>query len=278
MKQRRSEDISIRKAIVSALTAEGTDALRQRVEKERARIARERAAVDQRLQITKDERRQTRERARAERERRLDQQRRNEAARLRCVEEDRREKEAKRQPKRGRRSGKDKRAQRVARRLARRAARETSNPLPPLNPSLTHAEFYGERRRALRKMGFPSYAVYLASPLWARIRARVFALDEGLCRLCQEPATEIHHTNYDRHTLKGRSLRHLHALCHGCHERVEFDDDPEKRQRRVPYAMQREVEAGIQNDRAALRKRLLEMRRFVSDLDSDFRARLDREP
>jgi hypothetical protein len=142
----------------------------------------------------------------------------------------------------------------------------------------TPAMFYGVRAAALRKMGFDSYESYLASALWSRIRSRVFGLDNGQCRLCLADATEIHHTSYDRRTMLGGTLRHLHALCHACHERVEFEETETERRRRTPAAMGREVQAGIQNDRGALAWKLIETRRQGEDLDSAFVSRLSREP
>lgn len=140
----------------------------------------------------------------------------------------------------------------------------------------TPAMFYGIRDGSLRKLGFPDYPSYLASPRWSRIRGRVFALDEGRCRLCLGTATEIHHTSYDRHTMKGRTLRHLHSLCRSCHQKVEFEEGETERKRRTPNAMGQAVQTGIKNDRGALVRKLLDSRRQGEDLDESFRSALSR--
>jgi 5-methylcytosine-specific restriction endonuclease McrA len=87
---------------------------------------------------------------------------------------------------------------------------------------------YTRRNEILARMGFRSYAAYLASPLWARVR-RAFLDYAGLpCWSCGAFATQVHHGRYTKKNLTGESFHHLYALCRRCHEACEFSDDGEK--------------------------------------------------
>jgi hypothetical protein len=83
---------------------------------------------------------------------------------------------------------------------------------------------YAQRDAVLREMGFPTYADYLASPLWARIKRRLFKA-YGLC-VCGAPATEVHHRTYKRRYMEGRGKIYsfLIPICRTCHQRIEFDE------------------------------------------------------
>lgn len=87
---------------------------------------------------------------------------------------------------------------------------------------------YAERAAAVKRLGFSSYQAYLDSPLWAEIRQRVLLRDRGECRTCGRPAVQVHHAQYDEATLAGAILRHLAAICSGCHRRVEFSGDTKR--------------------------------------------------
>jgi hypothetical protein len=89
--------------------------------------------------------------------------------------------------------------------------------------AVTKTVDYGKRNKMLAHIGFQSYAEYLASPLWAKIRRRVFARGWE-CYVCEEPSTCIHHDSYDMDTLLGKSLAWLFPLCAECHHQIEFDD------------------------------------------------------
>jgi len=81
---------------------------------------------------------------------------------------------------------------------------------------------YTYRNDLLAGMGFPSYRAYLASPLWASIRARVLTQTDGTARLCvrcEKPATQVHHRAYDPATLRGDSMDSLSPVC-GRHHRA----------------------------------------------------------
>lgn len=89
---------------------------------------------------------------------------------------------------------------------------------------MSRGSAYGRRDARIRKMGFASYCDYLASELWASIRARVLHRDEGKCCLCGGCASQVHHSNYKRTTLSGKSIAALFSLCRSCHLAVEFND------------------------------------------------------
>ena len=85
--------------------------------------------------------------------------------------------------------------------------------------------YFKKRNRRLARMGFKSYHQYLQSDLWRSIRVRVMAKYKGLCMICKEPATEVHHQSYGNRILRGRSLAGLRALCSECHHEHEFEED-----------------------------------------------------
>lgn len=88
---------------------------------------------------------------------------------------------------------------------------------------------YGKRNARLRRDGLASsYKEYLASPLWAEIRAKVLERDGGLCRICGDKAHAVHHSSYGKHTLSGRNLVSLFSVCSPCHRFIEFDRDGNK--------------------------------------------------
>jgi hypothetical protein len=90
---------------------------------------------------------------------------------------------------------------------------------------------YAHRGQVLKSLGYPTYADYLASPIWATIRAGAFARYNSRCQLCPNRAEVVHHLDYAAATLKGRRPTSLVALCHTCHHGVEFDGE---RKRSLP--------------------------------------------
>lgn len=82
---------------------------------------------------------------------------------------------------------------------------------------------YQQRESVLKSMGFATYADYLQSPLWAKVRRRLFKR----CSTCPcgKPATEAHHMSYKRRYLEGRGKIHkfIVPVCRACHQRIEFD-------------------------------------------------------
>ncbi len=83
---------------------------------------------------------------------------------------------------------------------------------------------YAGRNVWLRLIGFNDYREYLASDLWKRIRAKVFAVKGRACYLCGNTATQVHHMRYNKRGLLGEKIRHLHPICGNCHERIEFTE------------------------------------------------------
>jgi len=86
--------------------------------------------------------------------------------------------------------------------------------------------WYEERVWSLARMGYTSYAAYLASDRWAGIRLRVMARCGGVCEVCRgRPAGTVHHRGYGLATMTGQRLDSLVACCHGCHRAAEFDGE-----------------------------------------------------
>lgn len=85
-----------------------------------------------------------------------------------------------------------------------------------------HGTDYASRNATLRRLGYKTYSAYLKSPMWRQIRARVFAEKGRGCYLCGSRATEAHHNRYRESDLTGCTIKHIHPLCRGCHEGIEF--------------------------------------------------------
>ena len=83
---------------------------------------------------------------------------------------------------------------------------------------------YHKRDEILKKMGYASYREYLRSPKWRKIRNRAMKKAKGLCKLCGDPARDVHHLSYTKQVLLGGKGRMLIALCRPCHEDGEFAD------------------------------------------------------
>ncbi len=69
------------------------------------------------------------------------------------------------------------------------------------------------------------YQVYLASPEWKAIRARVWERDGHKCLGCGARAEVVHHKSYARCVLDGFDDDALVSLCHACHGFIEFTPD-----------------------------------------------------
>ncbi len=97
---------------------------------------------------------------------------------------------------------------------------------------------YTARNALLPRLGFPTYADYLNSELWAEIRDAILDRDGRRCRLCNKQAHIVHHIDYAEQTMRGETLDALVSLCHSCHYDVEFTKDEKKRslpQARLTY-------------------------------------------
>lgn len=103
------------------------------------------------------------------------------------------------------------------------------------------ADLYHERNKNLRKLGFRSYAKYLNSTLWRRIKKRLFKDRGYVCQRCRDEGDQIHHRDYSIETLNGDSLEALVVLCRECHEFVEFEGgkkvSPERANERLDLPM-----------------------------------------
>lgn len=92
-------------------------------------------------------------------------------------------------------------------------------PGPPTASKLS----YKERDNNLKALGFATYADYLASDLWRKVRETVYREKGTTCTLCGLPAQVLHHNRYFLDDLKGVTLKHIHPVCTNCHTRVEFN-------------------------------------------------------
>lgn len=88
---------------------------------------------------------------------------------------------------------------------------------------------YAGRREILKRLGFISYAEYLRSDLWARVREQAFTTNGRACVRCGRKATSVHHADYREATLTGEDVSGLMPSCGRCHELAEFGPGGEKR-------------------------------------------------
>ena len=89
------------------------------------------------------------------------------------------------------------------------------------------------RLLVLKELGFHSYDNYLKSGLWMGIRLKVLRSYNYRCCKCNQKATVIHHTSYDRSDLDGTNLANLYALCSNCHD-IIHGKDPIPRRKQKP--------------------------------------------
>ena len=76
------------------------------------------------------------------------------------------------------------------------------------------------KRTVTIKKKYNTYEEFLDSPEWKRIRKFILLRDDGKCRLCNNPATQVHHLMYTTkagiyHTER---LFNLIAICQPCHD------------------------------------------------------------
>lgn len=88
---------------------------------------------------------------------------------------------------------------------------------------------YKSRTSVLARLGFQTYAEYLASPLWEKARRRARNRHGDHCVCCRAKATEFHHQSYGLKTLMGDNSKDVLPVCNGCHKRIEFNSDGSKR-------------------------------------------------
>lgn len=61
------------------------------------------------------------------------------------------------------------------------------------------------------------YLAYINSPEWRELRRLVYERDGGLCRSCERPAENVHHTHYKRFGEEDGT--ELVSLCRACHQK-----------------------------------------------------------
>jgi len=93
----------------------------------------------------------------------------------------------------------------------------------------TDFDAYKRRDEKLKKMGYGSYAEYLQSELWTKIRRKGFACKGGTCVCCSRSANLLHHRSYGIETLTGKNIGSLIPMCKDCHDYIEFDQYGNKR-------------------------------------------------
>ena len=78
---------------------------------------------------------------------------------------------------------------------------------------------------SLDALGFKNYGEYLGSKLWAKVRAKRWAmLKTKACFFCGEKADQLHHERYDNKTLTGHKMNALTPVCQECHEFGSVDE------------------------------------------------------
>lgn len=102
---------------------------------------------------------------------------------------------------------------------------------------------YQKRNKILHKLGYNSYADYLRSDRWKRIRKTVLEKYDGRCRICESPANEVHHVLYTKGNLSGGNTNHLIPLCRKCHQKLEF----ELGEKNTPLEAQDKLSAKLRN-------------------------------
>lgn len=88
--------------------------------------------------------------------------------------------------------------------------------------------FYTENKEQLFNLEIMDHKDYLKSPFWFLIRSTVLYRDNFKC-ICGDKATCVHHIDYEVDTLYGKNLEKLVSLCESCHEKIEFDNEGNKR-------------------------------------------------
>lgn len=82
---------------------------------------------------------------------------------------------------------------------------------------------YFDRNARLSELGYRSYAEYLQSEDWKKIRNEVLE-QTPTCVACANVACQVHHLNYSNRVLLGIAREYLVPICRGCHEAIEIDD------------------------------------------------------
>lgn len=101
---------------------------------------------------------------------------------------------------------------------------------------------YQRRNGRLKELGYRTYAEYLESDDWRRIRDGVLSRFP-VCCACDNPSSQVHHLNYSYPVLLGYKPDYLFAICRGCHEAIEFDGKEKRSIADANLALQKLVSA-----------------------------------
>jgi 5-methylcytosine-specific restriction endonuclease McrA len=80
--------------------------------------------------------------------------------------------------------------------------------------SAEYVRAYHELKPALRA----EYLAYLASPQWAQKRIEILERANGLCEICAQIASQVHHLHY--RNIGKEQAGDLMAVCRVCHELI----------------------------------------------------------
>lgn len=69
------------------------------------------------------------------------------------------------------------------------------------------------------------YELYLNTPLWRKIKRRVFKRDNKTCRRCGGVATVVHHRSYTPEVMRGEDDEQLDSCCDACHQIIHRRPD-----------------------------------------------------
>jgi hypothetical protein len=74
-----------------------------------------------------------------------------------------------------------------------------------------------------------SYAEYLKSRKWKKIRNRILKRDRRTCQRCGGHGSSVHHRSYDDAVMDGLDDTRLVTVCGGCHNVITFDSQGRRR-------------------------------------------------
>ncbi len=81
-------------------------------------------------------------------------------------------------------------------------------------------------RREISILRKGTYADFLKSDYWKRIRKQILVRDKYTCTNCgSKKHLEVHHTTYKHHFAEHKHLGDLHTLCRTCHKEIHLIQD-----------------------------------------------------
>lgn len=132
---------------------------------------------------------------------------------------------------------------------------------------------YVHRQLVLRRLGFQNYREYLASNLWAKIRAAKLK-QHPRCFGCGRPATQVHHAKYTLDVMLGHNQDLLYSACGRCHNHSEFDKNGRKNNPRQATKRLKQIRRqwnGYHSLKIAMYATM------PDSVDAQFKERLERE-